>query len=335
MKVGIIGATGAPGPGDRVRLPGLNELRDELLGNTVPLLLSTGAARRRPFSGWKTKSWSSRSIRQTPCAGSTWPSSRFPPPRFADRGPPSRARHHRHRPSSASRATAPLFFDEATKPVNLAGAPLVALPSPESLAIARVLVALAPFEPRGVRATVLKAASGGGQAGVNNLAEGTGRLLNGQEPGNPLHGHRLAFNLIPQAGAFVGADTQSELNLASNLPKLLGHPIATTATVGWGPWFFGDFFSLSLQLASPVDAESIRGRLSDRPHLKVVDEVASLIYPMPSLATGDDAVLVGRLRPDPLDRQGFQLVAVMDGARASAAHAVEAFWAVTRARRAH
>ena len=336
MKVGIIGATGVLGREIVSAFLDSNELRQEMIGATPPLLLSTGQSVGETFQWVEDEElivelYSPEAARGLDVALLAIPAASVAPiaGRLRELGITTIDA------SSAFRSSAPLFFDEASKPVNLSGAALVALPSPESLALARVLRALEPFEPVGVRATILKAASGAGQAGVNDLAEGTGRLLNGQEPENPLHGHRLAFNLIPQAGAFVGAETQSEVDLANDLPRLLGHSLATTATIGWGPWFFGDFFSLSLRFAATVDAESIRGRLSDRPHLKVVDDVTNLVYPMPSLATGDDAVLVGRLRPDPLDRQGFQLVAAMDGARAAAAHAVEAFWAVARARRAH
>jgi aspartate-semialdehyde dehydrogenase len=69
--------------------------------------------------------------------------------------------------------------------------------------------------------------------------------------------------------------------------------------------------------------------------VKVLDDPATAVYPMPALATGDDALLVGRIRVDTLSSTGIRLVAAMDGARASASHAVAALEAVARARQAH
>ena len=336
MKVGIIGATGVLGREIVSAFSDSGDIRDEFLGNDPPLLLSSGQSAGETFQWLDDEElvvevYSPDVVRGLDVALLAVPAPAVP-------AIAARLRELGITAVDASRtyrATAPLFFDEAPRPANLTGAPLVALPSAESLALARILVALEAFEPLSVRATILKAASGAGQAGVTDLAEGTGRLLNGQEPENPVHGHRLAFNLIPQAGAFVGADAEAELELARDLTKLLGRPIGSAATVAWAPWFFGDFLSITLRFSALVDLASVRGRLSDRAHLKLVDDPASTVYPMPALATGDDAVLVGRLRADPLDSHAIQLVAVMDGARASAAHAVEAFCAVSRARHAH
>jgi aspartate-semialdehyde dehydrogenase len=83
-----------------------------------------------------------------------------------------------------------------------------------------------------------------------------------------------------------------------------------------------------------VSTESVRARLKQASFVKVVDDPSQAVYPMPSLATGDDSVLVGRIRPDPAGF-GVLLVSAMDNAQASAAHAVSALEAVERARRAH
>ncbi len=235
--------------------------------------------------------------------------------------------------SRAHRQTAPLFFDH--RPPPLAGVGLVALPSPEALMLARVVAALDDLDPLRLSATVLRAASAAGQAGVSELAEATGLLLNGQEPPTPKLGHRLAFNLVPQAGAFDGAHAQAERDLALELPALCGRPLAVASTIAYGPWFYGHFATVSLSFGRPTTAEAVRERLEAAGHVKVLDNPAEAVYPMPSLATGDDAVLVGRVRADPSDPNGVQLVVVMDAVRATAALAVEALQALVRAREAH
>ena len=237
--------------------------------------------------------------------------------------------------STTSRATAPLYFDQSPHPPNLTGVPVVALPSPEALAFARILMALEPFSPSGARATILKAASAAGEIGIKDLAESTGRLLNGQEPETPIHGHRLAFNVVPQVGPFTGAETASELEFARDVGRLLGRELPVDVTLGSGGWFYGDFISAGVSFEAKVQIDAVRKALSGRALMKLLDDPGSTVYPMPALVTGDDALHIGRLRADPTDARSVQFVGAIDGARATAALAISALAAVLRARRAH
>jgi aspartate-semialdehyde dehydrogenase len=238
--------------------------------------------------------------------------------------------------SRTHRDQAPLFIDGVLAPAGTswANAPVISLPSAEALALARVVNPLQAMRPRWVRVSLLKAASGAGQAGVDELAESTGRLLNGQEPENPMLGHRLAFNTVPQAGAFTGADTEAELDLQRELRRLSdGLPVA--CTVAWGPWFFGLSATVTLGFEAAVQLDQVRAAWEQAKHVKVLDEPKETIYPMPSLATGDDAVLAGRLRIDPLDPRAVQFVLAMDNARATAAMAVSALQMALQLKQAH
>lgn len=236
--------------------------------------------------------------------------------------------------SRAHRSSAPLYFT-ATQTTALASAPVVALPGPDSLQLARVLAALAPLGPRWARATVLRAASGAGRKGVTELAESTGKLLNGQEPESPLLGHRLAFNAVPQAGAFTGEWTEAELDLAREVPALTGLDARVSATVMWAPWFYAHLQSVQIGFAQGVSLAAVRARLEGASGVKLVDAPAESVYPMPSIATGDEAVLVGRLRVDTIDSSVIDFVSAMDNVRAMAVHAVDALRALARARAAH
>lgn len=215
------------------------------------------------------------------------------------------------------------------------GSAVLNLPSAEGLMVARVLAALAPLKPQWVRATVLKAASGAGEAGVGDLAESSAKLLNGMEPETPQLTHRLAFNLVPQAGAFTGSDSADELNLAAELPALTGQRLKVAATVGYGPWFYGHFADLTVGFASVITPESASELFRKAPGVKLVDEPGENVYPMPSLATGDESALVGRVRADPIESSALRFVVVCDNVRSSAVHAVAALKAAAKLRRAH
>lgn len=217
----------------------------------------------------------------------------------------------------------------------LAGVQVVSLPSAEGLMLARALVGLTSLRPQWIRATVLKAASGAGEAGVSDLAESTAKLLSGQEPEAPRLAHRLAFNVVPQAGAFTESDGADETALSVELPALVGHALEAAVTVGYGPWFYGHFADVTVGLSAPAQVEAVRDALRQAPGVKLVDDPAQGVYPMPSLATGDEDVLVGRVRPDPIDPQAVRFIVACDNVRASAVHAVSALKALAKLRRAH
>lgn len=236
--------------------------------------------------------------------------------------------------SRTHRAAAPLFFE--AKPVPVVGQAVVALPSPEALLLARVLAALSGLEPVRASATVLRPASAAGQAGVGDLAESTGRLLNGQEPETPVLGHRLAFNVVPQAGPFEGPDAEGERDLEAETRRLLGRAqLPVVSTIAWGPWFHGHFAALELEFAGPVSVDAARGAFERAGLVKLVDRPEEAVYPMPLLATGDEGVLVGRLRGDRADPRRLALVAAIDGLRATAVLAVEAVAAMAGAQDVH
>lgn len=239
--------------------------------------------------------------------------------------------------SRAHRATAPLFGEGISAP-RLANESVVALPSAEALMVARALRPLASQGIRGVRAEVLLAASGAGHLGVQELAESTASLLNGQEPKAPGFPHRLAFNLVPQAGSFDDGTTQSENDLSLEVSTLLGkegRSIPFASTVSWGPWFYGYFATVTVSFENPMSVDQARELLREGDGVKLLDDPGEGVYPMPSLATGDEAVLVGRVRTDPLEANGLRFAVSMDNVRGSAMNAIAAVRALSRARNAH
>jgi len=236
--------------------------------------------------------------------------------------------------SRAHRETVPFYFDGAlTSNAALATTPVIGLPSADTLQLARICAPLLDLGLQTARVVGMRAASGAGMAGISELAESTGRLLNGMEPENPMLGHRIAFNAVPQVGAFSGTDTEGEIDLQREMRRLFD-AVTVSSTLMWAPWFYGNVQAVSLGFAGPVSPEDVRTRFKRAHFVKVIDEPAEGIYPMPSLATGDDSVLVGRIRPDPTGF-GALVVSSMDNAQASASHAIAAIAAATRARTAH
>jgi aspartate-semialdehyde dehydrogenase len=176
--------------------------------------------------------------------------------------------------------------------------PLVSIAGGAALAAYRSLEPV--LEPLGLSrldATFLVPVSASGAAGVRELSNQTAKLLSGQSP-KPRHfPHRIAFNVQPGPGERVGQDTRSEVGFREELRRLVGQPALPvwTSTVRV-PVFFGLSFGLTFETARPTTLEALEGLYrapSEGRHKLLVGTGAE---PMPSLAAGDPAVLVGRLR---------------------------------------
>ena len=92
-----------------------------------------------------------------------------------------------------------------------------------------------------------------------------------------------------------------------------------TATCVRVPVFRAHSEAIYLQLSKKADLNSIRKILSVAPGVKVVDEPSKNYFPMPLEATGQDDVLVGRIRRDAASPNGLWLFAAGDQLRKGAA----------------
>jgi aspartate-semialdehyde dehydrogenase len=196
---------------------------------------------------------------------------------------------------------------------------IVACPGPLATALALLLAPLRTARPSRVVVTALVPASGEGRAGVAELEKQARDLLGLREP-EPASRfpHRLAFNAVPQSGPFgPDASSSAEVAAGAELRRVLGLELAVHATVVRMPVFYGDLLSVHLHTGEPLEAAAAREALRAAPGVKVIDDPAQGVYPMPMLASQEDAVLAGRIRsagPGALD-----LVAVLESARRGAA----------------
>jgi aspartate-semialdehyde dehydrogenase len=200
---------------------------------------------------------------------------------------------------------------------------VVASPSSVSTALA---LALAPLrDAAGLRRVVVStyhSASGLGQGGIEELEKQARDLLNLREPDPAARfPHRLAFNVIPQVGAFgPSGATAEEEQLVAETRKILGEPaLAISATAVRVPVFFGHSAAVNVSTARPLGAAGARAALSKAAGVKVVDDPAQRVYPMPMLVGSEDVALVGRLRDDPSQEHGLDLFVAIENTRKGAA----------------
>jgi len=200
---------------------------------------------------------------------------------------------------------------------------VVANPSAAATALALVL---APLRARaGLRRVVVStyhSASGLGQGGIEELERQARDLLNLREPDPGVHfPHRLAFNVIPQVGAFEsGASTEGEEQLVHDTRKILDEPaLPISATAVRVPVFFGHSAAVNVGTRARLGAVAARAALATAAGVKVVDDPRERVYPMPMLVGSEDVALVGRLRDDPSQENGLDLFVSIENTRKGAA----------------
>lgn len=170
--------------------------------------------------------------------------------------------------------------------------------------------------------TVLAGAAAFGHDGVAHLSKQAAELMNGKDPDLEIFPHRLAFNVIPSIGPIENGLSQHERALLIETARVWGGEKmpAITATSVLVPTYHGLTLVLSAHLGRRVDAEAVREALKADSGLKLLDQPAENIYPMPMLATDDAAVHVGRVRTQ---GERVQLVAAVDNAFRAADSALD------------
>jgi aspartate-semialdehyde dehydrogenase len=189
----------------------------------------------------------------------------------------------------------------------------------------QMVVALKPLHDlspiRRVVVSTYQAASGAGQAAMDELYEQTGHFLAGQSFEPVKFAHRIAFNCIPQIDIFLGdGSTKEEWKMVVETQKILHAPdIAVAATCVRVPVLRCHSESVAVEFDHPVSVEAARAAFAAAPGIVVLDDPGTQTYPMPALLEGTDATYVGRLRRDDTVASGLLFWVVADQLRKGAA----------------
>ena len=155
------------------------------------------------------------------------------------------------------------------------------------------------FGLKKVLMSTYQAASGAGQPGMDELTEGTAKYLAGEKVENKIFAHPLPFNVIPQIDKFQdNGYTKEEMKVTWETRKICSLPddFPVSCTAVRIPTIRAHSEVIVIETEKPVDLDVARQALSAQSGLKLVDDPSSLSYPMPSSATGQYDVEVGRVR---------------------------------------
>lgn len=170
-----------------------------------------------------------------------------------------------------------------------------------------------------------QAVSGAGAAGLEELrAQARAHALGQLVPPPDVFGEPCAFNVFSHDSAVdpVTGENEEETKLRRETRRIWGIPdLPVTATCVRVPVERAHTEAITLTVSRPVSEAEIRAALAEAPGLRVVDDRARGRFPTPLAASGEDDVLVGRLRPDPGQPAGlgWSLMASGDQLRKGAA----------------
>jgi len=182
-----------------------------------------------------------------------------------------------------------------------------------------MVIALWPLHQAGklkrVIASTYQSASGAGRPAMDELEEATRAYLKGEAYQHKVLPHPYAFNLFSH-NTTIGEDGYNgeEQKVVAELRKIMGLPeLRVGVTCVRVPVLRAHSMSVTAEFTDKVSVDQARAILSKAPGVKVVDDRVRNHFPMPVESSGQNDVLVGRVREDISDPTGHSLALFLSG----------------------
>ena len=165
-----------------------------------------------------------------------------------------------------------------------------------------------------------QAASGAGQAAMDELYEQYRQVLAGESVTVEKFAYQLAFNVIPQIDVFMdNGYTKEEMKMYNETKKIMHSDVETSAMCVRVPSLRSHSESIWVETERPVSVEEAREAFAAGEGLVLMDNPEKKEYPMPLFLAGKDPVYVGRIRKDLANPNGLTFWIVSDQIRKGAA----------------
>jgi aspartate-semialdehyde dehydrogenase len=148
------------------------------------------------------------------------------------------------------------------------------------------------------------------------LRASTAAYLQGTAYEHRVLAHPYAFNLFSHDTRVDPATgyNEEETKVMRELRKIMDEPeLRIGITCVRVPVLRAHSVALTLEFERPIAPEEAREVLRDAPGVRIVDDVAGNHFPMPIEASGQNDVLVGRIRRDASDPSGCSLAMFLAG----------------------
>lgn len=168
-----------------------------------------------------------------------------------------------------------------------------------------LLMAISPLRGLGeierLIVSTYQSASGAGAQAMAELENQTKGVLHGEEPAPIILPHVYAFNLFSHNTPInEHGYNEEEWKVIQESRKILGMPdLKLNVTCIRVPVLRAHSESITIEFAGRAPSEDdVRAALSEAPGVRLVDDRENNLFPMPRDASGQDDVLVGRIRKD-------------------------------------
>jgi aspartate-semialdehyde dehydrogenase len=161
-----------------------------------------------------------------------------------------------------------------------------------------------------------QAASGAGAAAMEELRESTRAYLDGRDYENTVLPHPYAFNLFSHNSKIDPSNgyNEEEIKVMRETHKIFGDSsIRVAATCVRVPVLRAHSIAINFECERPITPAQVRDIVQTAPGVKLVDDVERNYFPMPKDASGQDPILVGRIRQDLSDPSGHSIALFVAG----------------------
>ena len=171
------------------------------------------------------------------------------------------------------------------------------------------------FKITRINYSTYQAVSGSGKKGLNDWE--------GAEKGEPtgFYPYDISRTCIPEIDVFFDDGySKEEKKMIEETRKILHRPdLRISATCIRVPVPVAHGVMMEVEFEKPVTVEDARRVLAAYPGIKVLDDPKNHIYPVSTIAAGNDFVYVGRIRKDTSVDNGLLIYCVADNVRKGAA----------------
>ncbi|MDY7021604.1 MAG: aspartate-semialdehyde dehydrogenase [Cyanobacteriota bacterium] len=226
--------------------------------------------------------------------------------------------------SSAFRmdAQVPLVVPEVNPEAAASHQGIIANPNCTTILMAVALWPLYQVQPiRRIVVATYQSASGAGARAMEEVKTQTQAILKGETPQAEVFPYPLAFNLFPHNSPLNDQGyCQEEMKMVNETRKIFGvEDLRVSATCVRVPVLRAHSEAINLEFDRPFSVAKAREILSQAPGVELREDWQANYFPMPIDATGQDPVLVGRIRQDISHPCGLELWLSGDQVRKGAA----------------
>ena len=166
------------------------------------------------------------------------------------------------------------------------------------------LMALHPlhraFGVKRLFAASYQAVSGTGAQAIAELRAQVGDIVADRKPQAKVYPHQIAFNVLPHVDSFLDTGyTKEEMKMQNEGRRILHLPdFKASVTCVRVPVYRAHSVAVNAEFERPVSVAAAREAILGAPGIKLVDDPAHNLYPLPLNCAGQDDCQVGRIRID-------------------------------------